>query len=154
MKKLASHKLRKQKNPRTALAENDSKEDGRFPLKSLRQAPAAQRRQRLSQPRLKPEKASPLKAKNQADAPKSKIGSKLASLAKATAEKSDHRTKDKGERELRDIESPKVGSISGEDGKDNELSAEDRRKMIQDNIRRNMECRIAQAGSTRSQASL
>ena len=71
----------------------------------------------------------------------------MASLAKATAEKSDHRTKDKGERELRDIESPKVGSISGEDGKDNELSAEDRRKMIQDNIRRNMEMqdRVKQA---------
>ncbi|TVR13888.1 MAG: translation initiation factor IF-2 [Planctomycetota bacterium] len=78
---------------------------------------------------------------------KGKIGSKLASLAKATAEKSDHRLKEKDERDLRVIESPRVGSISGTDGQDSELSAEERRKMIQDNIRRNMDMqnRVRQA---------
>ncbi|TVR40127.1 MAG: translation initiation factor IF-2 [Planctomycetota bacterium] len=75
------------------------------------------------------------------------LGSKLASLAKATAEKSDHRLKEKDERELKGIENPRVGSISGPDGKDAELSSEERRKMIQDNIRRNMEMqdRVKQA---------
>jgi len=66
-----------------------------------------------------------------------RLGSRLASLAKATAEKSDHRTKDKAEHDLQLVDDPKVGSLTGDD--DQNLSVEDRRRIIQGNIRRNIQ---------------
>lgn len=59
------------------------------------------------------------------------LGSKLARLAKVTAEKSDHRIKDK---DIKDLPDQKV-----KNDPDSILSNEEKRKAIQDNIARNLD---------------
>ena len=63
--------------------------------------------------------------------PKKGLGSKLANLAKATAEKSDHRLK---EADPKSIQEKKIARDP-----DQVLSTEEKKRAIQDNIRRNLE---------------
>ena len=77
----------------------------------------------------KPKKQKPTAKRD--DKPKTKLGSKLASLAKATAEKSDHSTKDKNVKELETVR-------MDPDDAGKELSPEERRRIIQENIRKNL----------------
>ena len=65
------------------------------------------------------------------DKPKKGLGSKLANLAKATAEKSDHRLK---EADPKSIQEKKIARDP-----DQVLSTEEKKRAIQDNIRRNLE---------------
>ena len=74
------------------------------------------------------------------------MGNKLAGLAKATAEKSDHSV-EKSEKELAELKgaAPAAEAAAAETG----LSPEERKKIIQDNIKRNlaMQQRVREAKS-------
>ncbi len=71
------------------------------------------------------------KVEEAAPKPINSLGSKLANLAKATAEKSDHSVKDKN---IKELPSNKI-----KNDPDSVLSNEEKRKAIQDNIKRNLD---------------